>query len=121
MKISYILQLKDFTYMFIAGIFLGIIYGIINIPNKIKKIQILQVISDILFSIMAIIGVIILINKINYGEIRSFLIIGYIIGFAIERISLGKLFAKGYKSVYNYIVKFSKAFYRSKIGRFLFK
>jgi len=121
MKISYILQLKDFSIMIIFGFLLGIIYGILNIFNSIKPRLFLQILTDIIFSILASILFIILVNKINMGEIRLFLITGYIIGFILERISLGKLFAKGYKTVYNHIVKLLKKFYISKIGRFIFK
>ena len=121
MKISYILQLKDLSIMLGFGFILGVIYGILNISNFIKKRLISQIISDIIFSIVAIIAFIILINKINLGQIRLFLCIGYILGFTIERITIGKLFAKGYKNVYNYIVKLVKKFNSSKIGRFIFK
>ena len=37
MKISYVLQLKDLSIMLLFGFLLGIIYGILNIPNTIKK------------------------------------------------------------------------------------
>jgi len=121
MRISYVLQLKDLSIMFAFGILLGVIYGILNICNFIKQHLFTQIFADIFFSLMAIITFLILINKINMGEIRLFLIIGYILGFIIERITLGKIFAKGYKNVYNYIVKAFKKFNNSKIGRFLFK
>ena len=107
--------------MFAFGVLLGIIYGILNICNFIKQRLITQILADIIFSLLAIITFIVLINKINMGEIRLFLIIGYILGFLIERITLGKLFAKVYKNVYNYIVKWFKKLNNSKIGRFLFK
>lgn len=121
MKISYVLQLKDFCIMLGIGVILGIIYGILNIPNKIKTIRAIQIISDILFSAIAIISFIIFINLINMGEIRFFLCLGYILGFIIERITLGKLFAKGYKYVYNKIVKFFKFIANSKVGKVIFK
>ena len=121
MKISYVLQLKDFSIMLAFGFLLGIIYGILNISNFIKSRLFTQILADIIFSTLAIITFIILINKINMGEIRLFLCIGYILGFTLERITLGKLFAKGYKNVYNYIVKLFKTFNKSKVGRFIFK
>lgn len=121
MKISYILQLKDLSIMVFFGFVLGIIYGLLNILSTIKRQLFIQIVSDISFSIVSIIIFIFSINKINMGEIRLFLIIGYISGFIIERISLGKLFAKGYKRVYTIIVKLLKAFYRSRFGRFIFK
>ena len=55
------------------------------------------------------------------GQFRAFLVIGFLLGIAIERISLGKLFAKGYKNVYNYIVKILQHIKKSKFGRFITK
>lgn len=121
MKISYIFQLKDASIMFICGIIIGIIYGILNIANFIKSRLYTQIISDIIFSIISVVLYIILINQINSGEIRIYLLLSYILGFFIERITLGKLFAKGYKNVYNYIVKVFKKFTKSKFGRLIFK
>ena len=121
MKISYILQLKDFSIMIIFGFLLGIIYGILNIFNSIKPRLFLQILTDIIFSILASILFIILVNKINMGEIRLFLITGYIIGFILERISLGKLFAKLLKNMYTFIIRCIKSFSKSKFGRMIFK
>ena len=121
MKISYILQLKDFGIMLLLGLILGIIYGILNMHSKIKLIYFLQIISDLIFSCLTYFIFAIVINKINYGEIRIFLLIGYILGFFIERITLGKLFAKGYKWVYTTLVKALKKFSATKLGRIIFK
>ena len=121
MKISYIFQLKDFSIMILFGFFLGIFYGILNIPNFIKEKFYIRIIADIIFSIVSIILLLILTNKINLGEHRLYLIIGYVLGFVIERNTLGKLFAKGYKNVYNHFVIILKKFINSKIGRFIFK
>jgi len=55
------------------------------------------------------------------GQFRMFLLIGYLLGFYLERITLGKLFAKGYKKLYNFIVKVLKKFAQSKIGKVLLK
>ena len=44
-----------------------------------------------------------------------------VIGFILERITLGKIFAKGYKNIYTNIVKLLKMFNNSKIGRIIFK
>lgn len=121
MKISYILQLKDFLVMFGLGILVGIIYGIINIPTKIKKNIFLQIINDLIICITATISFLLAINYINFGQFRTFLVIGYALGIIIERITLGKLFAKGYKIVYTNIVKLLKKFANSKLGKVLLK
>ena len=121
MKISHIFQLKDFSTMILFGFLLGMIYGILNIANIIKQRQLLQILTDMLFSVIAITLLIILINKINLGEFRLYLFTGYIIGIIIERITLGKLFAKGYKNIYNHIVNILKRLKNSRFGRFVFK
>jgi hypothetical protein len=121
MKISYSLQLKDFCILFLIGFIIGIIYGIINIHKTIKKIYILQIIGDIIFCLTAIIALLASINHINHGEFRLFLIIGYTLGFILERITLGKLFAKGYKCVYTKLINLTRKFVNSKLGKVLFK
>lgn len=121
MKISYALQLKDFTIMLLLGVILGIIYGLLNFHSKIKLVFALQIISDLIFSLIAFGIFTLAINKINYGEIRLFLFSGYILGFIIERRTLGKLFAKGYKRVYTNLVKTYTKFSNSKLGRIIFK
>ena len=121
MKISYILQLKDFSIMLIIGLLLGVVYGILKMPNRIKKLYILEIISDIIFVILSTTICIFAINKINYGSIRLFLLLGYIIGFIIERITLGKLFAKGFIWVYNKSIKNINKFKTTSLGRIFFK
>ena len=121
MKISYILQLKDFFVLLAIGFGIGILYGLLNIPTTIKKRIIIQIITDLLFSFTSLSILLIAINVINMGEFRAFLVIGFILGIFLERISLGKLFAKGYKKVYNCLVKLMKKFANSKFGRIFLK
>ena len=121
MKISFIFQLKDLGIMFGIGIILGILYGILNIINNIKEYVLIRIFCDIIFTVTATLTFVFLVQKINFGSIRGYLLIGYILGFIVERISIGKLFAKGYKKVYNFIVKGSKKLYSSKIGQVIFK
>lgn len=121
MKISYIFQLKEMSIMLIFGLILGIIYGLINIINRIKHNIFIQIIADIIFSLLSITIFLLLISQLQSSTIRIFLVLSYIIGFIIERITLGKIFAKGYKNVYNYIVKLVKWFKKSKIGRIILK
>ena len=121
MKISYIFQMKDFLILFAIGIGLGIIYGFINILYLVKNRPILHIITDFIFTITFGIIFFIAINIINMGEFRLFLLIAYILGFYIERITLGKLFAKGYKNMYNKIINLWKVFIKTKIGKIIFK
>ncbi|MCI5497259.1 MAG: spore cortex biosynthesis protein YabQ [Firmicutes bacterium] len=121
MKISYILQLKDFSIMFGVGIILGVFYGVINIPNFIKEHVVIRIICDIIFTSIMTFAFVFIVESINFGSIRAYLLVGYILGFTIERITLGKIFAKGYKRVYNLCVNGLKKFYTSKLGRIVFK
>lgn len=121
MKISYVLQLKDFSIMLGIGFILGICYTILNTITLIKQNIIIQFILDIIFSIIAVSAYIILINIINMGEFRLFLLIGYLIGFALERITFGKLFAKCFKRMYNWLLNKITKFAKSKLGRIIFK
>lgn len=121
MKISYILQTKDFFILLSFGILIGLVYELFNITNKIRKNLIIQVIFDLIWTIFSTILFIILVNKINMGQVRLFLFIGYLLGFIIERITLGKLFAKGFTLVYTKLIKFSKYISNSKFGKVIFK
>ena len=121
MKINYILQLKEFSIIFGVGIGIGILYGIINIPNFIKEHVAVRICCDIIFTSIMTISFVFIVEIINFGSIRAYLLVSYILGFAIERITLGKLFAKGYKRVYNLCVSGLKKFYNSKLGRIVFK
>ena len=121
MKISYILQLKDFFILLLIGGIIGVFYGIFNILTIIKHNVLLQIIIDLTTTVIATIIFIISINYINMGQFRLFLLLGYVIGIIIERIILGKLFAKGYKFVYTNIVKYLKRFANSKLGKVVLK
>ena len=121
MKISYVLQLKDFLFLFLIGFLLGLFYGFINLFFTSKKPIAIQIVLDIVFSIIAFTLFIIAINLINMGEFRWFLFVGYMLGFFLERIFLEKLFAKVFKKVYNFSIKVFKNFAKSKIGKVILK
>jgi len=121
MKISYILQTKDFLILFVLGFLLAILYDTIIKPILSRKVYLLNIILETVFILFLYLIFVIAINYINFGEFRTFLIIAYILGYTIERITIGKLFAKGTKFVYNLIVIIIKKFSHSKIGRFILK
>ena len=121
MIISSYLQFKDFCIFFGAGIAIGIIYDLINIPQKINKNTPLLIITDTIFSLIAFVCFWYLTNIINLGEFRLYMFLGYILGFLIQKITLGKLFAKGVQKVYNLLINNKEKFKNSKLGRFLLK
>lgn len=121
MKISSVLQMQDLLIMFSLGICLGVFYGILNITNHIRQKLFMQIFCDIIFISTAFITYAIILQVVNFGSLRLYLLAGYVTGFAIERISLGNLFAKGAKSVYNKLKIFITWFKTSKLGKFIFK
>jgi len=121
MKLSYTLQIKELCILMFFGFIIGVLYDILNTPTTIKKNTPLQIVIDILFVCIFSALFLLIINIVNDGEIRFFLIIGYILGFIIERISLGKLFAKLLKNMYTFIIRCIKSFSKSKFGRMIFK
>lgn len=121
MNLSYILQTKELCVIMFFGFILGIIYEIINIPQIMKAKKILKIVCDAIFSLIFTISFILLINIINSGKIRLFLLAGYILGFIIEKTFLRKTFAKIIKSMYTLIVKWLNILYKSKFGRFILK
>ena len=121
MKFSYIFQLKDFSLMLFAGVIIGILYGLLNISTTIKKIWVIQIVVDIIFCILSLATFLALTIFINLGEFRMFLLLGYVLGYYLERLTLGKLFAKGYKKVYNGSINILKKFANSKLGRMILK
>lgn len=121
MKISYLLQLKDFFIMFLFGIIIATIYNLLNICNYVKIRMFNQIIVDIIIFVIGTLTFIILINKINMGDIRLFLLIGYLLGIIIEQITLGKLFAKIIKKVYNKIHNWVNLLKNNKIIKGLLK
>ena len=96
-------------YVFMAILYVGLVVGIIY---EIKKLVVtalgskflsfvLDFIYGIIFSLMFFIANL----KFNLGEIRLFLIITYIFGFYIERISIGYIVTKTVKMLYNIYTK----------------
>ncbi len=121
MKISYVLQMREFLIMLSCGIVLGIIYGLLKALCRITKNKIVEIITNAILTAIGTIFFIFMVNVINLGEIRAFLIIAYTLGIILERITLGKIFAKGYKSVYNILVRIIGKFKNSNIGKVILK
>ena len=121
MSTHYIFQLKEFFIFFLLGFIIGIFYGVINLFNKTKPHIIKQILLDSIFTIAFTLFFLFANIKINSFNIRFFLIFAYFLGFVIERISLGKLFAKIVKFMYNILKNLFNKFKRTKVGEFIFK
>lgn len=121
MKLSYVLQMRDFTILLLAGLIVSIVFSLITSPQFIKSKIALKIPIDFIFILIFAIVFIYLVNYINMGEFRLFLLIAYLIGIALDILIIDKLFAKGYKWVYNRLVILYKNIKESKFGKVIFK
>jgi hypothetical protein len=121
MTISYIFQLQDFLIMVLIGISIGFILNFLKIIVIIKNKSYLRFIYEFISTIAISITCIIAINQVNMGEIRLFLLSGYLIGIVIQKTTLGKLFAKLVNFMYNRCISASNRFKTSKLGEIIFK
>lgn len=121
MNLSYILQMRDFCMLLLSGFVGGAVFSIISSPYFIRNKPIFKIPIDFAFTLLLTITFIGLINRINMGEFRLFLLIAYLLGIILELLTLGKLFAKGYKWVYNRLVILYKNIKESKFSKVIFK
>lgn len=115
-------QLLLFLKFFIIGLFPAFLLGIFNFFSlffKHKKTYF--IIFDIIFCLFFTSLFLLAVNILNYGEIRSYLLIAYVLGCVLERKTIGKLFAKLHILIYNTINIASKKFKQSKMFKFLSK
>lgn len=107
--------LKQF-YIALGTIYFGLLAGISkDISNFIKKpinSKILKNIIDVITVIVFSLLFILCINVVNFGEIRLYLLVVFLLGYVLERISLGNLVDFILDKVYNlfkvFISKISK-------------
>lgn len=107
--------LKQF-YIALGTIYFGLLAGISkDISNFIKKpikSKILKNIIDVITVIVFSLLFILCINVVNFGEIRLYLLVVFLLGYVLERISLGNLVDFILDKVYNlfkvFISKVSK-------------
>ena len=108
-------QPKLLIIFVVIGFCCGIIF---DFGNFIKFLCSNKKISNILIDILqtSIILFILFIFNLNYnfGLIRFFPILIFILVFYLERYTFGKLFAKLYLSCYNLIIKLNNKFWRKK-------
>lgn len=121
MKLSYVLQMRDFTILLIAGFILGIIFSVLSAPSFTRTKLPIKIPMDLIFTLIFAIVFIEVVNQVNMGEFRLFLIIAYLSGIILELRTLGKLFAKGNKWVYNRLINLCKHIKESRLGKVIFK
>lgn len=93
----------------LVGIIGGLVFDVGNFIKFLcanKKFAI--IFMDIIQTLFVLLILFISNLNYNYGKIRLFTYIIFIISFTLYRISVGKLVAKGYKVCYNFINKLFK-------------
>lgn len=102
-------QALVFISLFASAFLCGIVFDAGDIfvflcgKNKFARF-----IIDLILTLFACFVLFIVILKYNYGELRLWCILSFILGFFIERISISKLIAKSEMWCYNKFEKFKK-------------
>lgn len=113
-------QLFSFFIYVIVGILLGFIFDIFRALRKsIKNSTVATNIEDILFVIISFIIIAMVVQIVNKGELRFYILLGIILGILIYFLSVSKYIITGetwilksiikiLKSIYNFFIKFFK-------------
>lgn len=95
-----------FFMMLYVGIVIGLLYEISIFVCKITKNNlVLRNVFDILITIIGSFLFVFAINYANFGYFRVYLLAVFVLGFVLERVSIGFLVAKVCDFVYNKIIK----------------
>ena len=95
-----------FFMMLYVGIVVGLLYEISVFFCKITKNNIvLRNVFDILITIIGSFLFVFAINYANFGYFRVYLLAVFVLGFVLERVSIGFLVAKVCDFVYNKTIK----------------
>jgi len=106
----------------LLGLLAGAVYGILkHIVYILKNHLIAQIIADIIFVVVSAF----IFGKVThyyfYGELRLHLVAIFAFGMIFERKTLGKLFAKLFIMLYNWVSKLISKFKLSRFGKIIFK
>lgn len=114
--------MKNLLMFFLLGIILGSIYGILkSLMRPFKNNIIIEIITDLVFCLALGATLIYGFNYYNMGIIRLYLIVDILLGYTLERKTIGKLFAKLYLMLYNLLTKWISTFKLTKLGKIIFK
>lgn len=105
MTVTNIFQMESALILATLGIVSGIIYDILHPNIAIFKHKAYTIVCDIVCTILSSIALLIGINLVTLGRYRLYLIVAFVLGYYIERKTMGKLFAKIYRFVYNLLSK----------------
>ena len=121
MVVSNIFQLKSAIIMSLFGLISGLIYSILHTKVGIFQNRYYIFFADTISILCASIILIIGIHILNYGIYRLYMIVFFVIGFTIERVTIGKLFAKIFCFVYNHSCNVVKFVRNTQIYKFIFR
>lgn len=94
--------IKLFFVFFVLGVLFGAIWGILGFVKLILNNKwFFSHPLESAFAAFCVLGFFVTQINFNFGEFRFFLLVACILGFFIERKTLGKLFAKIYCWIYN--------------------
>lgn len=97
--------LNCFLLMLFCGCLVGVVYEIGYFVRKLIPIKITTILIDAIFVFLSFMVFIFAISYCNFGEFRLFLLIAFLLGFCLERVSIGFLVAKILEFIYNCFVK----------------
>ncbi|MGI6585545.1 MAG: hypothetical protein GX301_01745 [Gracilibacteraceae bacterium] len=98
-----------FLYSLYGGIIIGVLYDIYRVIRGIKKSErFITSLWDILFLFSVFMVVIWAIFSSSYGEIRSYVFIGFMVGFYLHEKLLGRIASGVFRFLYKGISSFFK-------------
>lgn len=105
-----ILSMSEQSLLFcttvIAGMIMGFLYDWIRVARRmIRHSYIMVQIEDIIYWILAVVGIFMLLLSRNYGEIRLFSLAGVLIGMVLYFFTVSHLFLKVSVGILNIIKK----------------
>ena len=121
MIVSNTFQLKSAMIMALFGLIAGLIYSITHLKMGIFRNKIYLIVADTLSTISASIILIIGVHLLNYGIYRVYMIAFFVIGYTLEVLTIGKLFAKMFCFVYNHSCSMVNFVRNTQVYRFIFR
>lgn len=98
-----------FLYSLYGGIIIGVLYDIYRVIRRIKKSErLITSLWDILFLFSVFAVVIWVIFSSSYGEIRGYVLIGFLVGFYLHEKLLGRIASGVFHFLYKGISSFFK-------------
>lgn len=103
------------TFLYL-GLLLGLMYEITSfVVSLTRGNKVIRAVLDVVIVILGFLVFTLAINSLGNGYFRVFFVLGYLLGFYLERISIGFLVAKICLFVYNKSIKILSYLRRKKV------